>query len=59
MGVQLLETSAKDSTNVEQSFMTMAAEIKKRAAAQPSLAGGKGTIKPGEGKAIGGKSSCC
>ena len=39
LGISFLETSAKNSTNVEQAFMTMAAEIKNRvgpsAAAQP------------------------
>lgn len=30
MAIPFLETSAKNATNVEQAFMTMAAEIKKR-----------------------------
>jgi hypothetical protein len=30
IGIPFLETSAKNSTNVEQAFMTMAAEIKNR-----------------------------
>lgn len=30
LGIPFLETSAKSATNVEQAFMTMAAEIKKR-----------------------------
>jgi Ras-related protein Rab-1A len=30
LGIPFLETSAKDATNVEQAFMTMAAEIKNR-----------------------------
>ncbi len=30
MGIPFLETSAKNATNVEQAFMTMAAEIKSR-----------------------------
>ncbi|XP_044534302.1 ras-related protein Rab-1A-like isoform X2 [Gracilinanus agilis] len=30
LGIPFLETSAKNATNVEQSFMTMAAEIKKQ-----------------------------
>jgi len=40
LGIPFLETSAKNATNVEQAFMTMAAEIKNRvgppAAAQPT-----------------------
>lgn len=30
LGIPFLETSAKNATNVEQAFMTMAAEIKNR-----------------------------
>ena len=37
IGVPFLETSAKNATNVEQAFMTMAAEIKTRMASQPTL----------------------
>lgn len=32
IGIPFLETSAKNATNVEQAFMTMAAEIKNRCA---------------------------
>jgi len=62
LGIPFLETSAKNATNVEQAFMTMAAEIKNRvgppAAAQPGASGG---IRPGEGKAIDAKpgGGCC
>lgn len=34
IGIPFLETSAKNATNVEQAFMTMAAEIKNRCAAR-------------------------
>jgi len=63
-----LETSAKSSANVEQAFMAMAAEIKARMAAAPQAGAGAAgaarpggaTIRPGEGRAVGGaKSSCC
>jgi hypothetical protein len=37
IGIPFLETSAKNSTNVEQAFMTMAAEIKNRYAAARGL----------------------
>ncbi|KAF5830200.1 small GTP-binding protein [Dunaliella salina] len=61
IGIPFLETSAKSSTNVEQAFMTMAAEIKNRMASQPMAAKpGAGTIRPGEGKPISdNRSSCC
>ncbi|KAL8137055.1 hypothetical protein V2J09_003056 [Rumex salicifolius] len=35
LGIPFLETSAKDATNVEQAFMTMASQIKSRMANQP------------------------
>merc|ERR1712083_959485 len=38
IGIPFLETSAKNATNVEQAFMTMAAEIKNRMASQPTVA---------------------
>lgn len=37
IGIPFLETSAKNSTNVEQAFMTMAAEIKNRCAGTAGL----------------------
>ncbi|WIA44030.1 hypothetical protein OEZ86_010402 [Tetradesmus obliquus] len=62
IGIPFLETSAKNSSNVEQAFMTMAAEIKNRmATSQPmaSRAGGA-TVRPGEGRSVATtKSSCC
>ena len=44
VGIPFLETSAKDSTNVEQAFITMAAEIKARMAQAPAKTGGASTI---------------
>ena len=38
-----LETSAKNAKNVEQAFMTMAAEIKKIQGNEPAPGGGGGT----------------
>jgi len=35
LGIEFLETSAKNATNVEKAFMTMAAQIKSRMKAQP------------------------
>ena len=59
LGIPFLETSAKNATNVEQAFMTMAAEIKKRMASQPVMSKQQ-TVKPGEGRAVQAqKSNCC
>lgn len=61
IGIPYIETSAKNATNVEEAFMTMAGEIKNRMAKEPALANAPGsTIRPGEGKSIADqKSSCC
>jgi len=60
LGIPFLETSAKNATNVEQAFMTMAAEIKNRvgppAAAQQGAAGVKIDSKPVQ---TGGSGGCC
>ncbi|XP_076313790.1 ras-related protein Rab-1A-like isoform X2 [Tachypleus tridentatus] len=45
LGTPFLETSAKNATNVEQAFMTMAAEIKNRMG--PPTSGGE-AIRPGD-----------
>jgi len=51
MGVPFLETSAKNATNVEQAFMTMASEIKKQQGG--GIGGyGAGTVKPIGGTSI-------
>ncbi len=61
LGIPFLETSAKNATNVEQAFMTMAAEIKNRLqTVQSSTPGGQPVLninKPPSGKAQGG--GCC
>ena len=54
LGIPFLETSAKDSTNVEQAFITMAAEIKARMAQAPAKTGGASTIQVG-GHAVQGR----
>lgn len=60
IGVPYLETSAKSAANVEQAFMTMAAEIKSRMAREPAARGPANTIRPGEGTSLANtKSSCC
>ncbi|KAK9715779.1 hypothetical protein RND81_06G188700 [Saponaria officinalis] len=59
MGIPFLETSAKNSANVEQAFMTMTAEIKKRVASQPTSNASRPTTVPIRGQPVGQKSSCC
>lgn len=60
LGVPFLETSAKNATNVEQAFMTMAAEIKNRMQTVPSTPGiGSGASKVELGKTQQQKSGCC
>ncbi|CAI7795578.1 unnamed protein product [Closterium sp. NIES-54] len=61
IGIPFLETSAKNATNVEQAFMTMAAEIKNRMASQPALSnkGGGQTVRPGESRPLQQNSNCC
>jgi len=60
--IPFLETSAKNSTNVEQAFMTMSAEIKKRVAAQQTPGAGAGVKLPPAGQPINQKKAggaCC
>lgn len=45
LAIPFLETSAKNSTNVEQAFMTMAAEIKKRMGPGATPGGEKPNLK--------------
>ncbi|CAG9789083.1 unnamed protein product [Diatraea saccharalis] len=61
LGIPFLETSAKNSTNVEQAFMTMAAEIKARVGPPTGGAAPAGaSVKIDQGRPIDtGKSSCC
>lgn len=57
----MIETSAKNATNVEQAFLMMASEIKARVG--PSTAGNKEasgqTINPGQTTSINQRSSGC
>ena len=46
LGIPFLETSAKNATNVEQAFMTMAAEIKNRMQTVPNNTPGIGGQTP-------------
>mmetsp|Transcript_36033 Transcript_36033/g.59678 ORF Transcript_36033/g.59678 Transcript_36033/m.59678 type:complete len:202 (+) Transcript_36033:63-668(+) len=58
VSIPFLETSAKNATNVEDAFMTMAGEIKKRMASTPSASEGNKKITVG-GKTEAVKSGGC
>ena len=57
LGIEFLETSAKNADNVEQAFMTMAAQIKNRMASAPAT--DKPGVKLNTGKPIGNKGGGC
>jgi Ras-related protein Rab-1A len=60
LGIPFLETSAKNATNVEQAFMTMAAEIKNRVGPPSSAADTTNKVKIDQGRPIeSNKSGCC
>eukprot|EP01018_Ginkgo_biloba_P023607 Gb_37705 [translate_table: standard] len=58
VGIPFLEASAKDATNVEQAFLTMAGEIKKRMASQPSNNSKASTVQM-KGKPLHQRNNCC
>ncbi|KAL0387244.1 UNVERIFIED_CONTAM: Ras-related protein RABD1 [Sesamum radiatum] len=58
LGIPFLETSAKDAINVEQAFLTMAGEIKKKVANQPTASRPASTVQI-KGQPIEQKSNCC
>ena len=59
LGIEFVETSAKNATNVEKAFMTMSAQIKARMKTQPATDKGKGA-KLTPGASVGGnKGGCC
>ena len=60
LSIPFLETSAKSATNVEQAFMTMASEIKKRMATTPTARiGGSGSAPLGKSVSASKSSGCC
>ncbi|KAG8368887.1 hypothetical protein BUALT_Bualt15G0093300 [Buddleja alternifolia] len=59
LGIPFLETSAKDSINVEQAFLTMAAEIKKKMGNQPTGNNKSSSTVQIKGQPIEQKSNCC
>jgi len=60
LGIPFLETSAKNATNVEQAFLTMAKQIKDRMGAA-QVTNQKSTVKVGAGQSVdqGAPSRCC
>jgi len=60
LGIPFLETSAKNSTNVESAFLTMAGEIKKRLGgdSKPADDGKQSAVKIGTTKPVGHKEGC-
>ncbi|XP_051146760.1 ras-related protein RABD1 isoform X2 [Andrographis paniculata] len=58
-GIPFLETSAKDAINVEQAFLTMAGEIKKKMGNQPTSNRSSGSTVQIKGQPIEQKSNCC
>ncbi|KAF9608549.1 hypothetical protein IFM89_009915 [Coptis chinensis] len=59
LGIPFLETSAKDSINVEQAFLTMAGEIKKRIGNQSSSNTKPASTVQMKGQPIQQNSNCC
>ncbi|KAF2323535.1 hypothetical protein GH714_035952 [Hevea brasiliensis] len=60
IGIPFLETSAKNATNVEDAFMTMAADIKKRMSSQPAATpAARPTTVPIRGKPVNQSNTCC
>jgi len=59
LGLEFLETSAKNSTNVENAFVTMASQIKSRMKAQPTTKPSTDGKKLGPGQQISQSGGCC
>lgn len=62
LNIPFLETSAKNATNVEQAFLTMAKQIKDRMGTSSSTVGGTGkssTITPGQTVTQQSSGGCC
>lgn len=57
-GISFLEASAKNAHNVEQAFLTMAASIKERVGAQPSIRPPQGTVEV-SGQSVDSGAGCC
>lgn len=58
LGIPHLESSAKNATNVEQAFLTMAAHIKKRVANQSQITPSRGNVVV-SGESVSSNKGCC
>ncbi|CAM8946239.1 unnamed protein product [Rhodiola kirilowii] len=59
IGIPFMETSDKDSTNVESAFMAMTADIKNRMASQPAMNNARPPTVQIRGQPVNQKSGCC
>ena len=59
LGIPFLETSAKNATNVEQAFMTMAAEIKSRMGPPQTVTDQQKKVNINSGSSVKSQSSGC
>ncbi|KAL9681508.1 hypothetical protein QQ045_013293 [Rhodiola kirilowii] len=59
IGIPFMETSDKDSTNVENAFMAMTADIKNRMASQPAMNNARPPTVQIRGQPVNQKSGCC
>lgn len=59
LGIPFLETSAKDASNVEQAFLTMAGEVKRRMASQLTEGNRKANTVEMKGQPLPQKGGCC
>ncbi|CAA2966259.1 GTP-binding YPTM2 [Olea europaea subsp. europaea] len=59
LGIPFMEASAKNATNVEETFMAMAAAIKNRMASQPGMNNARPPTVQIKGHPVNQKSGCC
>mmetsp|Transcript_84034 Transcript_84034/g.162158 ORF Transcript_84034/g.162158 Transcript_84034/m.162158 type:complete len:203 (+) Transcript_84034:73-681(+) len=59
LGIQFMETSAKNSHNVESAFQTMAKDIKQRVASNAPARGNAPNTRLGAAAPVGNKQGCC